>query len=110
LELEWVYEEARSQTYPTLGESLRGRESPSGYNLQPSTLNSLTQNSLVAPPDEEIAVLFDLAMRGDLRGIVERAALLEELDQQWVAFATHLRQLAKSFKGKQILEFLKQYK
>jgi predicted ATPase/signal transduction histidine kinase/CheY-like chemotaxis protein len=110
LELEWVYEEARSQTYPTLGESLRGRESPSGYNLQPSTFNSLTQNSLVAPPDEEIAVLFDLAMRGDLRGIVERAALLEELDQQWVAFATHLRQLAKSFKGKQILEFLKQYK
>jgi CheY-like chemotaxis protein len=110
LELEWVYEEARSQTYPTLGESLRGSESPSGYNVEPSTFNSLTQNSLVAPPDEEIAVLFDLAMRGDLRGIVERAALLEELDQQWVAFATHLRQLAKSFKGKQILEFLKQYK
>jgi hypothetical protein len=48
-------------------------------------------------------------MRGDLRGIVERAARLEALDQQWVPFAAHLRQLAKGFKEKQILEFVKQY-
>ncbi len=64
----------------------------------------------MAPPDEEIAVLFDLAMRGDLRSIGERAARLEGLDTRWVEFATHLRQLAKGFKGKQILEFLKKYK
>jgi hypothetical protein len=63
----------------------------------------------VAPPPEEIATLLDLAMRGDLRGIVKQAARLETLDRQWVPFATHLRQLAKGFKGKQILEFLKQY-
>jgi hypothetical protein len=31
------------------------------------------------------------------------------LDQKWVPFTTHLRQLAKGFKGKQIREFLKQY-
>jgi hypothetical protein len=48
-------------------------------------------------------------MRGDLRGITQRAAKLEELDQRWVPFANHLRQLAKDFKGKQILEFLKKY-
>jgi signal transduction histidine kinase/CheY-like chemotaxis protein len=70
---------------------------------QPSTVE------LIAPPPEELALLLDLAMRGNLRGIVERAARLEELNKQWVPFATHLRQLAKGFKGKQILEFLKQY-
>lgn len=63
----------------------------------------------MAPPAAEIATLLDLAMRGDLRGIVERAARLEALDQQWVPFAAHLRQLAKGFKEKQILEFVKQY-
>jgi hypothetical protein len=67
------------------------------------------QNSLVAPPAEEVALLLDLAMRGNLRAIVERAARLEELDEQWLPFTTQLRQLAKGFKGKQIIEFLKQY-
>lgn len=43
------------------------------------------------------------------RGIVERGAKLEELDEQLVPFATHLRQLAKGFKAQQILEFVEQY-
>jgi hypothetical protein len=50
-----------------------------------------------------------MARRGDLRGLAKRATQLEELNPQWVAFATHLRQLAKEFKGKQIREFLKQF-
>ncbi len=41
--------------------------------------------------------------------IVKRTVQLEELDKQWVPFATYLRQLAKDFKEKQIREFLKQY-
>ncbi|BAU64892.1 ATP-binding region ATPase domain protein [Stanieria sp. NIES-3757] len=60
------------------------------------------------PSTEEIAVLLDLAMRGDLRGIITRVNQLEELDRQWMPFATHIRKLAKDFKGKQIREFLKQ--
>ena len=92
LGLEWVYEQQESrQQVEAQGLSLR------------------TQDLLVAPPAEELAILIDLAMRGDLRGITQRAAKLEELDQRWVPFANHLRQLAKDFKGKQILEFLKKY-
>jgi signal transduction histidine kinase/CheY-like chemotaxis protein len=88
LGLEWVYEEAKG-TF--LAQEPR----------------ATSQESIVAPPPEEIAIFLDLAMRGDLRGIVEQAARVEALELQWVPFATHLRQLAKSFKGKQILEFLK---
>jgi signal transduction histidine kinase/FixJ family two-component response regulator len=92
LGLEWVYEEATvvKQTASSLEQEVLGE-------------------SLVAPPAEEIATLLDLAMKGDLRGIVKQAERLEVLDQQWVPFATHLRQLAKGFKGKQIREFLKKY-
>jgi signal transduction histidine kinase/CheY-like chemotaxis protein len=93
LGLEWVYE---------ADELNGGRLKVTSSNLQRS-------NVLMAPPPEELAVLLDLAMRGNLRGIAEQATRLEELDKQWVPFATHIRQLAKSFKGKQILEFLKQY-
>ena len=93
LGLEWVYEEG---TVAKATDSQGERKA--------------VEDSIVAPPAEEVAALLDLAMRGDLRGIAKRAASLEELDRQWVPFATHLRQLAKDFKGKQIREFLKQCK
>ncbi|MEG4405323.1 AAA family ATPase [Microcoleus sp. MON2_D5] len=92
LELEWIYEENQEEIRKAEGEK--------------KSLSS----EIVAPPDEEIAVLFDLAMMGDLRGIAERAAKLEQLNEQWVPFATHLRQLAKGFEEQQILQFIKQYR
>ncbi|MEI2582681.1 ATP-binding protein [Scytonema sp. PRP1] len=93
LGLEWVYEEIDTK-------------------VQLSSENSglSSQDSLVVPPAQEVASLLDLAMRGDLKGIIQETTRLEELDQQWVPFATHLRQLAKSFKGKQIRQFLKNIK
>jgi hypothetical protein len=60
----------------------------------------------VALPTQEIDILLDLAMRGDLGGIVERAAYLEQLDPQWVSFAAELRHLAEAFEEKQILELI----
>jgi CheY-like chemotaxis protein len=93
LGLEWVYEE---ETNATGASSEQERES--------------SQETIVAPPAQEIAALFDLAMRGDIKGIVDRAAQLEALDRQWVPFAIHLRQLAKDFEDEKILEFIKQYR
>ena len=98
LNLEWIYEEAREKLFPKDS----GQVTPHQDNK--------AQESIVAPSAEELTVLLDLAMRGDLRGIVEQTAKLEAMDQQWMPFATHLGQLAKGFKGKQIVEFLKQYK
>ncbi len=93
LGVEWIYEEATA-----------------ALSTDSSQERELSQASIVAPPEQDVAVLLDLAMMGDLRGVVEQAARLEALDRQWVPFATHLRQLAKGFKGKQILEFLKNIK
>jgi signal transduction histidine kinase/FixJ family two-component response regulator len=114
LGLEWVYEEkdveAIAASRRVVGSRQEEKINSLPPELRPASPRDFTlQTSIVAPPAEELAVLLDLAMRGNLRGIVERAAKLEELDKQWVPFATHLRQLAKGFKGKQILEFLKQY-
>ncbi len=67
-------------------------------------------NVLVAPPTDEINALYELAMMGDIRGIVEQAKRIEQLDQQFVPFAQQLRQLAKGFQEKQILEFVRRYK
>jgi hypothetical protein len=48
-------------------------------------------------------------MMGDIRGIQEQANRLEQLDEQFVPFAQQLRQLAKGFQEKQILEFVRKY-
>jgi len=92
LGLEWIYEENL--------EEIRKAEA------EQKSLSS----ELVAPPDEEIAVLFNLAMMGDLRAIGEQATKLEQLNEQWGPFATHLRQLVKGFEEQQILEFIKKYR
>jgi hypothetical protein len=64
---------------------------------------------MTAPPKAELAVLFDLAKRGNMKGIVEQATLLEQLDAQFLPFARELRQLAKGFQERRIRDFIQQY-
>ncbi|MBU7585639.1 MAG: AAA family ATPase [Nostoc sp. TH1S01] len=81
-------------------------------NEQKSSIHLLhltSQTSIVPPPADELAILLDLAMRGDLRSIAERTQKLQEQSEELQPFATRLYQLAKGFKGKQILEFLQKY-
>jgi CheY-like chemotaxis protein len=92
LDLEWVYEEEIIA---------KGTDGEGG--------GEMTATPIVPPSAEEMAVLLDLAMMGDIRGIVEQAARIEALNRQWAAFALHLRQLAQGFKEKQILEFIRKY-
>jgi predicted ATPase/signal transduction histidine kinase/CheY-like chemotaxis protein/tRNA A-37 threonylcarbamoyl transferase component Bud32 len=99
LQLEWIYE-----TEGETGEPLKNADNQEGNPISFSTFANFP-----IPPAEEIAIFLDLAMRGDLRAIAKRATQLEDADQQWSPFATHLRQLAKGFKGRQILEFLQQF-
>ncbi|MEH2408350.1 hybrid sensor histidine kinase/response regulator [Nostoc sp.] len=88
LELESIYEEGESQV--------------STGNKQENS-----QQSLLAPSAEEIAALLNLAMKGDLKGIVEQVIHLEELDVKYAPFYLELRQLAKGFQVKKIRELLK---
>ncbi|HEY9614726.1 hybrid sensor histidine kinase/response regulator [Allocoleopsis sp.] len=101
LGLEWVYEKSgvRSQESGVSGKEQWIEDNP-----------QLTSPESTALPAEELEVLLNLAMMGDIKGIVEQTARIEALDPKWVPLATHLRQLAKSFKGKQILELLKNMK
>ncbi|MBN3872840.1 hybrid sensor histidine kinase/response regulator [Nostoc sp. JL33] len=88
LDLEWIYEEGETEVCKSKKEE-----------------NS--QQSLVVPAAEEIASLLNLAMKGDLKAIVERVTQLEELDVKYAPFSLELRQLAKGFQVKKIREILK---
>ncbi|MCA1995379.1 MAG: hybrid sensor histidine kinase/response regulator, partial [Coleofasciculus sp. S288] len=93
LGLEWVYEtEGGYETREATGEK-------NGLSLPPASLVSL-----YAP---EMAALHQSVLIGDIRGILEQAEKLEQLDEQWVSFATQLRQFAKTFQVKKIQDLLK---
>jgi signal transduction histidine kinase/DNA-binding NarL/FixJ family response regulator len=90
LGLEWEYEtQVEAGTHP------------SPFSLPPS--------DLVPPSQEELAILLDLAQRGNIRAIRERADHLEKLGKQYAPFAGKLRELAKDFKGREIMALVTQY-
>ncbi|MBD2454606.1 AAA family ATPase [Nostoc sp. FACHB-87] len=96
LGLTWVYED-----------KVRKIKDAHKSSIDPLQLTS--QASIVPPSADELKILLDLAMRGDLRSIAERTQKLQEQSEELQPFATRLYQLAKGFKGKQILEFLQKY-
>lgn len=69
----------------------------------------LDMDTIVPPPPAEVQALFQLAMMGDIQGILETVTRLETMNLEWRPFTSKLRQLAKGFKERQILEFVRQY-
>ncbi len=89
LQLEWVYEK----------------------EIQPETIEESSENGQLVPPhQEEIAVLFELAMDGDMRGIQKLASLMEQRTPQLIPFARKLQNLTKGFQETQILALIEQFK
>jgi signal transduction histidine kinase len=69
-----------------------------------------TQDILTIPaPLDKISLLFDLAMVGDMQGIEEQAAQIEQLSERYGPFADKLRKLARDFEDEKILALVEQY-
>ena len=61
-------------------------------------------------PASEIETLLDLAMRGDMRGILNRAEYINRMGEEYGPFARRLRNLAERFDEKKILTLVKAYR
>lgn len=91
LNLEWVYKTA----------DLAGASGPLASETGESTL--------LPPPPTEIAVLFDLAMKGELPRLKERATQIEQMDDKFKPFAQKLSRLVDRFDEHAILRLIEQY-
>ena len=94
LKLEWIYEQSSSQTLFTTEE------------VERDSAEDCFGSSVVTPPDEELTILLELAKQGNIARILERAALLEQLDSQYLPFTRILRQLGESFQEKKLRQFI----
>jgi PAS domain S-box-containing protein len=90
LGLEWVYEE-----------SAKGEKAKHDA--------AALAAPLIGPPAAEAAALFDLAMMGDIKGILQRVESIEQLGDQFKPFAGELRRLAKEYRMKEIRELVKPF-
>jgi PAS domain S-box-containing protein len=88
LKLEWIYEEPIDDDLVETGEEPVAKPAPS----------------------TEIEALFDLALRGDMRGILNRAKHIDKMGKEYGPFARTLRSLAERFEEKKILNLVKSYR
>ena len=65
--------------------------------------------ALLAPPQEEIEILHQLALVGNMRHLRQRAVYLTELDARYGPFADQLSQLSKSYQSQAILDLVEKY-
>jgi len=89
LQLEWMYEEV---TDSALTPPSPDPEAP-----------------LVPPPPEDLEILFELAMMGNIPRIQEQADRIEQMAEKFIPFVYKLRTLAREFDNDQILALVKQY-
>ncbi|MBI1881156.1 MAG: response regulator, partial [Chloroflexi bacterium] len=92
LGLEWVYEESFDDG------DVAGRAEATGG-----------EEHLIPPPPAQIAILLDLAMKGEIPRLRQRAAQIAQMGQEFQPFANILEQLAKDFEEDQILRLIKRY-
>ncbi|OQW93216.1 MAG: hypothetical protein BWK79_12310, partial [Beggiatoa sp. IS2] len=64
---------------------------------------------LIGPPAKQADILFNLAMMGDISGILEALEVLEKEDAKLGPFIHRIRQLAKNFDEEQICKLIEKY-
>ncbi|MDJ0715057.1 MAG: ATP-binding protein [Prochloraceae cyanobacterium] len=92
LQLDWIYEDVAESSSPDL-----------------VITEATATQTLIAPPPEEMEILYELAMLGSMKKIRERAIYLAELDEKYAPLAAKLQELARGFQEKAIVNLVEQY-
>jgi len=72
-------------------------------------LHSARADPMVVPPKEEIDILYQMALVGNMRNIRQRADYLAALDVRYGPFAHQLRQLTNGYQSQAILDLVEKY-
>ncbi|NEQ48018.1 MAG: response regulator [Leptolyngbya sp. SIOISBB] len=98
LSLEWQY-----QSDTTVADTISTQPIP---NCSPEVAQ---ETPLVAPAPAILERLYDLAMRGHIKGILKEAELLRQ-DSTLIPFADRIQAIAQSFREQELLAFISQHK
>lgn len=65
---------------------------------------------ITPPPSAELEHFYQLALRGNLKEVIKYADHIEQLDMIYQPFSSQIRQFAKDFQEKKLLEWILQYR
>lgn len=101
LNLTWIYQQSKDKPpHP---------ETPKD-TITIDPLPTISESLAALSAQTELDILLDLAMQGDLQGIMDHIIELEQTDDRWLPFTRPLTQLARGFKEQQILELIRQHR
>ena len=64
---------------------------------------------MIGPNTKQAAILYDLAMKGNLNSIVDKLAEFEHNDKQLTPFTNKIRELARNYEEEPICDLIEQY-
>lgn len=68
-----------------------------------------TKKQLIPPPPQEMEMLYDFAMSGDMDGVQSAARYIAKLDEKYIPFTEKLMILAEEFDDDRILKLIEQF-
>ena len=77
---------------------------------QTENIEADLNQTLVAPPPEEIEILYELAMLGSMKKIKDRAAYLKNLDSKYSPLANQLSEFAENFQEEEIAKLIDRHR
>ncbi len=101
LDLTWIYQQSEEKHQRV--EQFRETSPSDISSILPSILKELSAQA-------ELDTLLDLAMQGDLQGIMDRLIDLEQTNDRWVVLTHPLARLVRNFEEQQILALIRQYR
>ncbi|NEQ35949.1 MAG: response regulator [Okeania sp. SIO3I5] len=87
LGLEWVYEEE------TVSEE-----------------KEVDEMEIIPPGSEVLDTLYELAMKGNFKGIVKQVQILEKVNDKYVPFVQQIKKLSREFHDQQIIELIERFR
>ncbi|MEA5470859.1 ATP-binding protein [Spirulina sp. 06S082] len=92
LQLEWVFA-------TTTEDNSKDRE-----------INSeIKTREFIVPPEEEMEILYELAMMGSMKKIRDRAIYLAEINEKYIPFTDRIKELAQGFQEKALVALIQKY-
>nr|WP_238393390.1 hybrid sensor histidine kinase/response regulator [Myxacorys almedinensis] len=109
LHLEWIYAPELQANGLNLSGNKGTLEMQALSTPLPHSALSTAPQPIVAPPSQEVSVLYDFARKGLIQSLLHRIDQIEASDASFHEFCQSLRQLSKGFQLKKIRAFLEQY-
>jgi hypothetical protein len=78
--------------------------------IQTAAKSEIPPDDLVPPPPADMAILYDLAMKGELPNLRQRALQIAKMDERYGPFATLLCQLVERYDEDKILALIEHYR